>query len=150
MEVGELFVDLIWAGHQAIEYFRSDGNKTGMGDPGTVMTIARFAFLIGAHLCDSFVVGHWIALDGNECGHASHGMDVSAVACADYQFAVGTQKVRGHGDLGAIRKHGLGIMRKLLDEAEDVIPAAAVQSRGMLAKFVEYFVHFEGSEDGFD
>ena len=39
---------------------------------------------------------------------------------------------------------------EFLDEAEDVIPAAAVQSGGMIAQLVENLVHLERRGDGFD
>src|SRR5712672_3733216 len=39
---------------------------------------------------------------------------------------------------------------KLLDETENVIPAAAVQPRGMLAQFVKDLVHFECRQNRFD
>ena len=60
------------------------------------------------------------------------------------------KKVAVHGDQGAVRQHEARLVAELLDEAEDVVPAAAVQSGRVLAKFPEDLVHFEGGEDGFD
>src|SRR5712672_1427914 len=39
---------------------------------------------------------------------------------------------------------------KLLDEAENVVPAPAVQPRGMVAQFVKDLVHFERRQNRFD
>ena len=43
-----------------------------------------------------------------------------------------------------------GSFAKFLDEAEDVIPAPAVQARGVLAQFVKNFVHLERGQDRLD
>jgi hypothetical protein len=42
------------------------------------------------------------------------------------------------------------MIAEFLDEAENVIPAAAVQARGMVAQLVQDLVHFERAENGFD
>ncbi len=77
-------------------------------------------------------------------------MDAALVAGLDHQQGVGTQEVRSHGDAGAIRHHGLGVAREFLDEAEDVIPAPAIEAGGMIAQLVEDLVHLERGEDGLD
>ena len=50
----------------------------------------------------------------------------------------------------AIGQHGMRVVGKFLDEAEDVIPAAAVQPGGVLAQLVENLVHFKAGQDGLD
>ena len=55
-----------------------------------------------------------------------------------------------HGDQRAVRQHEVGPLAEFLDEAENVIPAAAVQAGRVLAQFVENFVHFERGENGLD
>ena len=42
------------------------------------------------------------------------------------------------------------MLAELLDDAEDVIPAPAIQPRRMLAQFVEDLVHLEGGGDRLD
>src|SRR6202045_4140474 len=39
---------------------------------------------------------------------------------------------------------------ELLDETENVIPAPAIQPRGMIAQFVKDLVHFECRQNSFD
>src|SRR5688572_1599041 len=39
---------------------------------------------------------------------------------------------------------------KFFDQAEDVVPPAAVESGGVFAQLVEYLLRFEGAEDGLD
>ena len=55
------------------------------------------------------------------------------------------QEVPLHRDLGAVGQHEVRTVAELLDEAENVIPAAAVQSGGMIAQFVENLVHLESA-----
>ena len=50
----------------------------------------------------------------------------------------------------AIRQDELGTVSEFLDEAEDVIPAAAVQPGRMIAQLVEDLVHLERGRDRFD
>ena len=56
----------------------------------------------------------------------------------------------GHGDLGTVREEIAGNVLETLDEAEDVIPAAAVQTRHVIPEFIEDLVHFKGRQNGFD
>src|SRR5215470_12779633 len=50
--------------------------------------------------------------------------DIAPVARADGELAVRPQEVGRHRHFGTIGKHICGIAAQLLDEAEDVVPAA--------------------------
>src|SRR6185295_6321303 len=50
----------------------------------------------------------------------------------------------------AIRKEIFRPVAELFDEAENVIPASAVQPAGVLAQLVENFLALEGAEDRLD
>src|ERR1700733_4691940 len=56
----------------------------------------------------------------------------------------------GHSDFCAIRKNHFRIRGEFLNEAKDVVPTSAIQSRRVLAQFVKNFVEFEGSQNGFN
>ena len=58
--------------------------------------------------------------------------------------------MRGHGHLRRGPAGRTRVVGELLDEAEDVVPAAAVQPGRMLAQLVEDLVHLEGGEDRLD
>src|SRR6516164_2235578 len=58
--------------------------------------------------------------------------------------------MRGHGDLGTVRKDGLWIAGKLFNKAENVVPAAAIEARRMVSELVEDFVHLECCHNRFD
>jgi hypothetical protein len=55
------------------------------------------------------------------------------VAGLNQQFDIGTQEMGFHRDQRPVRQHELGMRAKLLDEAENVVLAPAVQPRGMVA-----------------
>ena len=63
---------------------------------------------------------------------------------------IGLQEMPVHGDHGAVGQHEVGPVAEFLDEAENVVPAAAVQPGGVFAQFVEDLVHLERGQDGFD
>ncbi len=58
--------------------------------------------------------------------------------------------MRFHRDQRPIGQNEFRMRLELLDEAENVVPAAAIQAGGMFAQFVKNLVHFERGQDGFD
>ena len=77
-------------------------------------------------------------------------MDAAAVAGLDHQLAVGAQERRGHAHQRAVRQHRRRVLPELLDEAEDVVPAAAVEAGRMVAQLPEDLVGLEARQDGLD
>ena len=73
--VGELLVDLVGLRHEAVEDFEGDGDEAGVRDPGAVVAVGGFALLVGADLGEGALVGFGVGLDGDEGGHAAHGVD---------------------------------------------------------------------------
>src|SRR2546425_2705951 len=55
-----------------------------------------------------------------------------------------------HRHPAAVGEHEVRAVSELLDEAEDVVPAAAVQAGGVVLQLVEDLVHLERSEDRLD
>ena len=149
-KVLELAVDLVGAGHVGVEDFEGDGDEAGVRDPGAVVAVGDLAELVGADLRDGAVVGLGIVLDGDEGAHAADGVDAAAMAGLDGELRVAAHEVGGHGDLGAVGEEDGFVAGELLDEGEDVVPAAAVEAGGVVAELPEDFVHLEGGEDGFD
>lgn len=97
-----------------------------MRNPGPVVPISRFAFLVSAHLCDGFLVGDRIVLNWDESGHAAHRVNVAAMASADKKLAIRTEKMRSHCDSRTVRQKRLGVLGKLLDVAKNVVPPPTV------------------------
>ncbi len=73
-------------------------------------------------------------------------MYFAAVAGLDHELAVGAQEVRGHADLAAIRRHRPLLFAELLDEGEDVVPAAAIEAGLLVLQLPQDLVHLEGGE----
>ena len=121
-----------------------------MGDPGAVVSGAHFAQLVLAHACHSFLVRLRIVTDGDLRGHASHGMDSAAMAGVDEQLDIGAQERLLHGDGAAVGQHKVRTASEFLDETKNVIPAPAVQPDGVVAQFVEDFIHFKSRGNGLD
>jgi ElaB/YqjD/DUF883 family membrane-anchored ribosome-binding protein len=77
-------------------------------------------------------------------------MDTTLVACLDKKTDIGVHEGDGHGNIRAIGKDIFRVKSELLDERENVIPSSTVKSRGVITEFIDDFVHFVSSQDGFD
>ena len=55
-----------------------------------------------------------------------------------------------HRDFGAVRQHEFLMIAEFLDEAEDVVPASAVESRGVILQLIQNLVHLERGEYSLD
>ena len=121
-----------------------------MRDPGAVVPRLHFAQFVFAHFRQRFFIRDRIVLDGNLRRHSSHGMSATAMARVDQQLHVRGKKMLRHGDFRAIRQNEVGAIAEFLDETENVIPAPAVEPGGMLAQFVQDFVHLKRRENRFD
>lgn len=75
--------------------------------------------------------------------HAAHGVDAAAVAGLDEEVGVGAHEVLGHADEGAVGEEAVGAGAERLDVAEDVVPAAAVEPRRVVAQLVQDLLHLE-------
>ena len=91
----------------------------------------------------SFLIGIWAAMP--PIAWASR-----RVAGLDRQQRVGPHEVGRHRHQGAVGQHEVRVAAELLDDAEDVVPAAAVEPGRVLAQLVEDLVHLEGGEDRLD
>ena len=95
-------------------------------------------------------VGLGVVLDRDLRGHASHRVGAAAVAGLDRKLRVRPHEMRGHRHQRPVGQHELGPVAELLDEAEDVIPAPAVEADDVVAQLVEDLVHLEGRQDRLD
>ena len=66
------------------------------------------------------------------------------------QLGVRAHERHRHRHVAAVGQHELLAVAELLDDAEDVVPAAGVQPGGVLAQLVEDLVHLERGEDRLD
>ena len=87
-----------------------------------------------------------VATVRDERGHPTDRVGAAPVAGLHQQFRVGAHERHGHRQLGAIGRHRSGERAEHLDRAEQVVPAAGVQARGVLAQLVQDLVHLERRE----
>ena len=114
------------------------------------MAITGLALLVGQHLGQRRCIGLRVVLDGDLRRHAPHRVRPAAMATADHIQAVRPHEMRRHRHLRAVRHHKFRPVAELLDEAENVIPTPAVQSRRMLPQFVQNLLGLERPQNRLD
>src|SRR5262249_24742798 len=150
MYIFALAIYLVGTLHDLVKFLNGDLYQAGMSHPGAIMTSGGHASLVGTHELQRFCVGSRIIFDRDLGRHAADSMDVAAMAGFDGEQGVGAQEVCGHGHLSAVGIDEVGYVAELLDSAEDVVPAPAVQAGRVLTQFAEYLIHFKGCHDSFD
>ena len=88
--------------------------------------------------------------EGMKAAIPAHRVRAAAMARLDEELAVGAHERHRHRHRGPVGQHELGPVPELLDHAEDVVPAARVEARGVIAQLVEDLVHLERREDRLD
>ncbi len=121
-----------------------------MGDPGAVEAVAASRSLSSRTFARARSLTSGSRRDGDERRHAADGVRAAPVAGLHEQLGVGAHERDGHRDLGAVGQDHVGPRPELLDDAEDVVPAAGVEAGGVVAQLVEDLVHLEGGEDRLD
>ena len=133
-------VHLVGCGHVLVEDVGGDLSERRVSNPGTIVAGAHLAELVRLDLGHGGVVGLLVVLDGNLCGHTTHGVDTSLVASLDEELDVCVHEGRGHGDGIAVGENEVGVLAEALDGVEDVVPAAAVQAGRVVTKLVDDLV----------
>ena len=150
LDVRQRLLQLVRRRHQPVEDLHRDRHEARVRDPGAVVPVARLALLVGAHLGERFLVRLRVVLDRDLRRHAAHREGAAAVAGLDQQLRVRAQEVRRHRHLLAVRQHEIRPAAEFLDEAEDVVPAAAVEPDDVVLQLVQDLVHLERGENGLD
>lgn len=114
------------------------------------MASAHLTQLIRPHPFHGLVIRLLVVLDGDLRRHTTHSMDTTLVTRLDEQLDIGIHERHRHGDRAAIRQHKVAVLAELLDGAEDIIPAAAVETRAVVTQLIDDLVHLKGSQDGLD
>lgn len=143
-------VDLVRSGHVLVENLGGDDGKLGVSNPGTVVAGGHLSELVLVDTLHGNLVGSSIVLDGDLSSHTAHGVDASLVAGLDEELDVSRHVRDGHGNVTSVGENKLGMVLELLDEGEDVIPSATVETRGVLSELVDDLVHLKGGENGLD
>lgn len=141
---------LVGGGHVLVEDFGSDAGESRVGNPCAVMAGTDLAQLVSADVLHSLIVCLFVVLDGDLGSHATHGVDTTLVAGLNEELDVGIHEGNSHGDGRSVGENKVGVVAELLDGAEDVVPATAVETRAVLTELIDDLVHLEGSKDGLD
>ncbi len=113
----------------AVEHLAADRHEVRVGHPGAVEAVVGLAGLVGTDLLERVGVGGFVLAVGDGGGHATDGHGAALVAGTDQLFGVGAHERLGHGHLGAVRQDEPGAAgTEVLDQGEDVVPAAGVQA----------------------
>src|SRR5215472_11741648 len=135
----------------AVEHLLADRHQVGVGHPGAVESVGRLARLVVADLGQRRGVDLRIASARDERGHAAHRVRAACVAGLDQQLGVGAHERGGHRHRVALGEDEVAATgAELLDDAEQVVPAARVQPGAMVPQLVENLVHFERRRDRLD
>ena len=122
-----------------------------MRDPRAVEAVVRLAGLVGAHLLERDRRGLGVGAVRHERGHAAHRDGAASMAGLHEQLGVGAHERGGHLHVGPVGHDELGPgVAEDLDDAEQVVPAAGVQARHVLAQLEEDLVHLERGRDRLD
>ena len=143
-------MNLVRCRHVFVEDFFRDHYQGGVSHPSSIVAIGGLAFFIGAHFRHGGIVRGGVVFDRNLRRHATHRRRISAMASFHQEQRVTTHKWAGHRDVITIGEYDIFVVAKFFNATENVVPAAAIQSRRMLAQLIQNFVHLEGSENGFD
>jgi hypothetical protein len=130
-------VHLVGRGHVRVEDVGGDGGERWVSDPGAVVAGADLTELVGANLCHGGVIGLLVVLDGDLSGHTTHGVDGSLVAGLDEQLDVCVHEGTRHGDGVSVGQDEVGVLAEALDCVEDVVPATAVETGGVVTELVD-------------
>ena len=99
-----------------------------MCNPGAVKAVAGLALLVFTHLGQRYLVHGGVPAAGDKGGHPADRVRAPFMTRLDKQIGVGTHEGNGHGDLGAVGEDAGVVGPELLDQAEDVVPTARVET----------------------
>ena len=124
-------VELVGAGHRR-ERLQRHRDQRGVRDPGAVVAVADLALLVGGDAVEGGGVGGFVVLDRDRRRHPAHRMRPAAVAGGDQAQRISREEGAIHGHRRAVGDEPLGRPAEALDEAEDIVPAAAIEPDDMV------------------
>src|SRR5256885_15081357 len=134
----------------AIKHLHRDRDEVGVRDPRAVETIVRLSDLVLADLRDCNLVHFRVLAAWDESGHASDRVGSTEVTRADKEPRVGPHEWDNHRHLRSVGQDAFRAISELLDDREDVVPTARVQSDDMLPEFVQDLIYLERRWDRLD
>src|SRR5438309_2370724 len=115
-----------------------------MGHPRPIKAVVRLPNLVLPHLRQRDLVRLGILATRDERGHAADSVGPPTMARPHEQVRICPHEGDRHRHLGPIGQDELLPIPELLDDAEDVVPPARVEARGVVPEFVQDLLHLEG------
>ena len=121
-----------------------------MGHPGSVVTLRCFPGLVLGNPGKG-PLGHIrVTTVGDEGGHAADGVGAPAMTGRHLKLGVRLHEGHRHRHLRAIGQDELAVAAELLDDREDVVPAAGIETGRVLPQLEEDLVHLERRQKRLD
>ena len=130
-------LDLVRRLHVLVEHSTGHLNEGRVGNPRAIMTGQNLAPLVFLDLSHFRGIGCRIVLDGDRRRHPAHGKSAALVADVDETLHVGLHERSGHGKMAAIGGDLVVVRLELLDVAEEVVPATAVEAKRVVLELIE-------------
>src|SRR5437773_9426833 len=121
-----------------------------MGHPRPIKAVVRLPNLVLPHLRQRDLVRLGILATRDERGHAADSVGPPTMARPHEQVRICPHEADRHRHLGPIGEDELLPIPELLDDAEDVVPPARVEARGVVPEFVQDLLHLEGRRNRLD
>ncbi len=134
-----------------VEHLAAQRHEVGVRHPRAVETRCHLTLLVLAHLRERALVDLLVVPARDERGHPAHRERAATVAGPHQQVAVGAHERGGHRHRVPVgQDEARAGVAEVLDDAEQVVPPAGVEARGVVAQLVEDLVHLEGRGDRLD
>src|SRR4029453_9423331 len=103
----------------------------------------RLALLVRLHFGERLGIRGFIVLDRNLRPNDTYRVDVEGMTRLDQRLGVVFHERRPHRHERTVGETEVRLIPEFLDAREDVVPASAVEPRGMLAELVEDLLHLD-------
>lgn len=145
------FVEKLICGRYVfVEYFSCNVGQCRMCYLSIVMVSFYFMQFISFDVIYGFVVGSFVIFDGDLGSYVIYGVDVVVMVGFDEEFDVGVYEGDCYSDGRVVRKNEMGVLVEFFDDVEDVVLVIVVEIRVVVMEFVDDFIYFESSYDGFN
>ena len=107
------------------------------------MAVGDLAALVGGDALEGRGIGGFVVLDRDRRRHPAHRMRPAAVAGVDQAQRISREKGAIHGHRRTVGDEPLRRPPEALDEAEDIVPAPAIEPDDMVLQREQHLVHLE-------
>jgi len=140
--------NLVRSWHVLVKDISGQLHQARVSHPRAIMTCLDLTELVIGDLGDGGIIGLWVILDRDLCGHSTHGVNTPAMTGLDQELNVRVHEGHRHGHISPVRQHKLRIVPQSLDGGEDVVPATTVEAGSVLSQLIQELIHLKGRRKG--